>query len=175
MLRIHSCFLGALAAALPLAPAVAEEVAKADPAPAIIAQVIESKPAASTEDPYMVCAFYPKPGTCEEVYRQAMRDNTITAQAVRAEYMGYARYLEGAAALTEMDRQFLKDKGIRVPEDLSPANQAGLHNVINDASLSGDAKSAAVNNFLSRAVEAELYCGFNNCQESASRTAMTGV
>lgn len=163
MLRIHSCFLGALAAALPLAPAAAEEVAKADPAPAIIAQAIESKPAASTQDLYMVCAFYPKPGTCEDVYRQAMRDNSITAQAVRAEYTAYARYLKGASALTETDRQFLRDNGIRVSGDLSLANQAGLHNVINDASLRGDAKRAAVNNFLSRAVEAELYCGFNSC------------
>lgn len=111
----------------------------------------------------MVCAFYPKPGTCEEIYRQAMRDNSISAESVRAEYIGYARYLGGAAALTETDRQFLKDNNIRVPEDLSPANQAGLHNVINDASLSAETKSAAINNFLSRAVEAELYCGFNSC------------
>ena len=34
----------------------------------------------------MVCAFYPKPGACEEVYRQAMRDNSISAEAVGAEY-----------------------------------------------------------------------------------------
>jgi len=171
MLRIHSCFLGALAAALPLAPAVAEEVAKADPAPAIIAQASESKPAASTQDLYTVCAFYPKPGTCEEVYQQTMRDNSITAQAVRAEYTGYARYLNGTAALTETDRQFLRDNGIRVSGDLSLTNQAGLHNVINDASLRGDAKRAAVNNFLSRAVEAELYCGLNSCNTPAREGA----
>jgi len=163
MLRVHSCILGALAAVLPVAPAVAVELAKADPAPAIIAQAAPTKAAASVQDLYMVCAFYPKPGTCDEVYRQAMRDNSISAQAVRAEYIGYARYLGGAAALTETDRQFLKDNGIRVPEDLSPANQAGLHNVINDASLNADNKRAAINNFLSRAVEAELYCGFNSC------------
>ena len=172
MLRIHSYFLGALAAALPLASAVAAEVAKADPAPAIMAQAIESKPATSTQDLYTMCAFYPKPGTCEEVYRQAMRDNSITAQAVRAEYTGYARYLNGAAALTETDRRFLRDNGIRVSGDLSLANQAGLHNVINDASLRGeDAKRAAVNNFLSRAVEAELYCGFNSCDAPAREGA----
>jgi hypothetical protein len=171
MLRVHCCFLGALAAALALVPAVAEELAKADPAPAIAAQATESRPAASAQDLYLVCAFYPKPGTCEEVYREAMRDNSISAEAVRAEYTGYARYLEGAAALTETDRQFLKDNGIRVPKDLSIANQAGLHNVINDASLSADAKRAAVNNFLSRAVEAELYCGFNSCDTPTRKEA----
>lgn len=152
---------------MPLAPAIAEEVAKADPAPAIIAQAIESNPAVPTHDLYTVCAFYPKPGTCEEVYRQAMRDNSISAQAVRAEYTGYARYLKDAAALTETDRKFLRDNDIRVSRDLSLANQAGLHNVINDASLRGDAKRTAVNNFLSRAVEAEIYCGLNSCDTPA--------
>ena len=92
-----------------------------------------------------------------------MHDNSISAEAVRDEYSGYARYLNGAAPLTEADRQFLRDNGIRVPEDLNPANQTGLHNVINDASLSVDAKRTAVNNFLSRAVEAEIYCGLNGC------------
>ena len=124
-------------------------LAKADPAPAITAQATESKSAASAQDLYLVCAFYPKPGTCEAVYRQAMHDNSISAEAVRDEYSGYARYLNGAAPLTEADRQFLRDNGIRVPEDLNPANQTGLHNVINDASLSVDAKRTAVNNFLS--------------------------
>ena len=165
MLRVHSCFLGALATALLLAPAAAEELAKADSAsaPAITAQATESKPAASAQDLYLVCAFYPKPGTCGEVYRQAMHDNSISAEAVRAEYTGYARYLNGAAPLTKADRQFLKDNGIRVSDDLSPENQTGLHNVINDVSLSADTKRAAVNNFLSRAVEAEIYCGLNGC------------
>jgi hypothetical protein len=171
MLRVHSRFLGVLVTALSLAPAAAEELAKADAAPAITAQATESKPAASAQDLYPVCAFYPKPGTSEEVYRQAMRDNSISAEAVRAEYTGYARYLYGAAALTEADRQFLRNNGIRVPEDLNPANQAGLHNVINDASLSADARRVAVNNFLSRAVEAELYCGFNSCGTSNERGA----
>jgi hypothetical protein len=174
MLRVHSYLIGALAAALSLAPAAAEELAKADPAPAIMAQATESKPAASAQDLYLVCAFYPKPGTCEEVYRQAMRDNSISAEAVRAEYAGYARYLNGAAPLTEADRRFLRDNGIRVTEDLNSANQAGLHNVINDASLSVDAKRTAVNNFLSRAVEAELYCGFNRCDTpTRERTGAT--
>ena len=167
MLRFHSCFFGLLATALPLASATGEELAKADPTPVITVQASPPSATASPQDLYMVCAFYPKPGTCEGVYRQAMRDNSISAQAVRAEYTGYARYLNGAETLSEADRQFLKDSGIRVPQDLSPANQAGLHNVINDPSLSGDARSAAVNNFLSRAVEAELYCGFNNCEVPA--------
>jgi hypothetical protein len=171
MLRLHSYLFCALAAILSLAPAAAEELAKADLTPAITAQATQSKPAASAQYLYMVCAFYPKPGTCEDVYRQAMRDNSIGAEAVRAEYTGYARYLSGAAPLTEADRQFLKDNGIRIPEDLAPANQAGLHNVINGVWPSADAKRAAVNNFLSRAVEAELYCGLNRCDTSIGQGA----
>ena len=167
MLRFYIGFFGALVTALPFTSAAAEELAKADSAPVITAQASEPNATATPQNLYMVCAFYPKPGACEDVYRHAMRDNSISAQAVRAEYAGYARYLNGAATLNEADRQFLKDSGIRAPQNLSPANQAGLHNVINDPSLSGDAKHAAVNNFLSRAVEAELYCGFNNCEVPA--------
>jgi hypothetical protein len=171
MLHFHSCFLGLLATALPLASAAAEQLAKADPAPVITAQASQSGATNSPQDLYMVCAFYPKPGTCEDVYQRAMRDNSISAEAVRAEYTGYARYLNGAATLNDQDRQLLNDNGIRVPQDLSPTNQAGLHNVINDASLSSDAKRTAINNFVSRAVEAELYCGFNNCEVPARAQA----
>jgi hypothetical protein len=127
------------------------------------------------QDLYMLCAFYPKPGTCEAVYRKAMSDNSIFAQAVRAEYTGYVRYLGGTETLTDMDRQYLKENGIMVPFDLSGANQAGLHNVISDPSLTADAKRAAVNNFLSRAVEAELYCNFNSCGDPSGEEATTGT
>jgi hypothetical protein len=156
----------------------AGELSKAKALPAIAVTPSTGPSAAQakpTEDLYMLCAFYPKPGTCEAVYQRALKDNSITAEAVRAEYTGYARYLNGSSPLTDADRQYLKETGILVPGDLSPANQAGLHNVINDAQLSADARRAAVNNFLSRAVEAELYCGFNSCQESAIREADAGV
>jgi hypothetical protein len=123
----------------------------------------------------MLCAFYPKPGTCEAVYQKALKDNSITAEAVRAEYTGYARYLNGSSPLTDEDRQYLKETGILVPSDLSAVNQAGLHNVINDPAFTADARRAAVNNFLSRAVEAELYCGFNSCETDTSHTAAAGV
>ncbi len=93
-----------------------------------------------------------------------MKDTDISAQAVRAEYTGYVRYLGGSETLTERDRAYLKENQITVPNYLSAANQAGLHNVINDTSLKADAKRAAVNNFLSRAVQAELYCHVNNCE-----------
>jgi hypothetical protein len=175
MLRFYSYLLGALAAALPLTPATAEELTKADPAPIITAQASQSGTIASLQGLYLVCTFYPKPGTCEDVYRQAMKDDSILAEAVRAEYTGYVRYLNGEATLSETDRQFLKDNSILVPEDLSPANQAGLHNVINDASLTGDAKRAAANNFISRAVEAELYCGFNNCGTPPKTTGSASI
>jgi hypothetical protein len=122
----------------------------------------------SPEDFYLLCTFYPKPGTCEDVYRYAMRDPSISAQAVKSEYTGYVRYLGKTNPLTEQDRQYLKDKAIRVPNDLSPANQSGLHNVINDPTLSEEVRPAAINGFLSRAVEAELYCGFNTCDTESA-------
>ena len=122
----------------------------------------------------MVCAFYPKPGTCETVYQRAMKDASIAAEAVRAEYTGYARYLDGTGSLTDADRQYLKDNEVTLPPDLSAVNQAGLHHVINDPSLTADVKRVDVNNFLSRAVEAELYCGFNDCKSADVETATTG-
>lgn len=152
----------------------ADELSKASAAPAVTSSPGSSaarvRPA---EDLYMLCAFYPKQGTCEMVYQQALKDNSISAEAVRAEYTGYARYLNGSASVTDADRQYLKDAGVLVPSDLNAANQTGLHNVINDPALSADARRAAVNNFLSRAVEAELYCGFNKCEENSLRTAAT--
>lgn len=145
----------------------AEELARARPLQAI-AETASFSSAINTTRPleelYLLCSFYPKPGTCESVYRQAMKDTDISAQAVRAEYTGYVRYLGGSETLTERDRAYLKENQITVPNYLSAANQAGLHNVINDTSLKADAKRAAVNNFLSRAVQAELYCHVNNCE-----------
>jgi hypothetical protein len=128
----------------------------------------------SLEDLYLLCSFYPKQGTCESVYRQAMKDTGIAAQAVRAEYMGYVRYLGGSETLTESDRHYLKENQITVPNYLSTANQAGLHNVINDATLTKDAKPAAINNFVGRAVQAELYCQVNRCESLRQETAKSG-
>ncbi len=151
--------------------AQAEELAKADPMPVVAQGTPSSPPDRLGQDLYMLCAFYPKPGTCENIYRRAMQNQSIIAQAVKAEYTGYARYLGGSASLSYTDRQYLKDHGIWIPGDLSLANQAGLHNVINDASLGADAKQAAINNFISRAVEAELYCGFNSCEVQDGQSA----
>ncbi len=131
--------------------------------------------AKSTEDLYLLCSFYPKPGTCETVYQRAMRDKSISAQAVRAEYVGYARYLGGSGTLTEADRRYLRDNNIRVPGGLSAANQTALHNVINDPSLSPSARPAAVNNFLSRAVQAEIYCGLNSCADTPRGPRVAGA
>jgi len=121
-----------------------------------------------------VCAFYPNPGTCKPVYQRAMKDTSISAQAVRAEYLGYARYVNGTGSLTDADRQYLRNNKILMPPSLNAANQAGLHNVINDTGLNPDARRAAVNNFLSRAVEAELYCSFNDCKSAGAGTALSG-
>jgi len=133
---------------------------------------MDARSTAPAADLYSLCAFYPKPGTCEDVYREAMQDETISAQAVKAEYEGYVRYLGGNAALTDADRQYLSRHGIRVPGDLTPANQAGLHNVINDPALSAEARLLAVNNFVSRAIQAELYCSFNHCAEGVKNVDM---
>jgi len=130
------------------------------------------QPAASAQDLYPLCALYPKPGTCEAVYRQALRDDAISAQAVKAEYEGYVRYLGGSATLTETDRQYLRQNGIRIVGDLTPANQAGLHNVINDPALAGQARLLAVNNFVGRAIQAELYCSFNRCSDETGNINM---
>jgi hypothetical protein len=163
---VQKIWLGALAACMLSAQTPqAAEFTKVNPmAPVPPSVPASSTQSTSTEDPYMVCAFYPKPGTCEPVYKRAMKDQSISAQAVRAEYTGYARYLHGTTSLTDADRQYLKNSAIIMPPGLSAANQAGLHNVINDTSLSPDARRAAVNNFLSRAVQAELYCSFNDCK-----------
>lgn len=154
-----------------VAEAHAADLAKADPVSDLTAASASSQSESkSPQDFYLLCAFYPKPGTCEEVYRHAMTDKDIPAEAVRAEYNGYARYLGGGQSLTDADRQYLKENQIRVPDDISPADQSGLHNVINDPALWRDADSrrAAVNNFLNRAVEAELYCGLGgNCDTGA--------
>ena len=133
---------------------------------------MDARAAAPATDLYSLCAFYPKPGTCEDVYRQAMQDDAISAQAVKAEYDGYVRYLGGNGRLTEEDRQYLNQHGIRVPGDLTPANQAGLHNVINDPALNDETRLLAVNNFVSRAIQAELYCSFNHCGDGVRNVDM---
>ncbi len=119
-------------------------------------------------DRYVFCSFRPQAPSCGPVYRQALQDQSPAAAAVKAAYDGYGRYVVNAkGALTADDRQFLAASAIRLP-DLTPQDQAGLHAVINDPALSKDAeaKRVAVNNFLSRAVQAELYCGFNSCNEA---------
>jgi hypothetical protein len=89
---------------------------------------------------------------------------------VKQAFESYARYLSGAGAagLTEQDRAFLAANGMQIPDDLNAANQAGLHNVINDPALAADAQTRlrAVNNFIGRARQAELYCHFNACPGS---------
>lgn len=154
--------LMAFAAARPAWPADRLEDAKGD-----------TGSAGRTGDLYSLCALYPKPGTCEEVYRRAMDEDTISARAVKAEYEGYVRYLGGEAGLTDADRRYLSQNGIRVPADLGLANQAGLHKVINDPALDPETRVQAANNFLARAVQAELYCSFNRCDgtQAASGTA----
>jgi hypothetical protein len=167
--------LGVVMSGLVLAScARAAEFADAGSRPNSAKTALSFSTSASAQDLYLLCAFYPKPGVCESVYRKAMRDSDITAEAVKAEYLGYARYLGGNGRLNDADRQYLKDNGIQVPQDLTAANQAGLHNVIGDPTLTADEKRAAVNNFLGRAVEAELYCSFNTCEDQ-NRTMAAGT
>jgi len=173
---LRQAFLGILISSLIVAPSAGSEEFKKPEQLPVPSQKGASRIDQSIDDLYILCSFYPKPGTCESVYRQAMKDNSIAAQAVRAEFMNYARYLTGGTAtLSESDRQYLKDNNIAVPRDLSPANQAGLHNVINDGALSADEKPMMVNSFLSRAVQAELYCGFNKCDDPREQMTTTGT
>ena len=116
---------------------------------------------------YIKCAFYPQANVCDQVYQTALadRDNPAAA-AVRDEFEGYGRYLKSTdAPLTPSDREYLVANAIPLPDDLSPAQSSGLHEVITDPLLQADAKAkiAAINNFLNRAEEANLYCSFNDC------------
>jgi hypothetical protein len=113
------------------------------------------------------CILAPQPGECDAVYRKALHDTSPEAGSIRDAYEHYARYLTGANALTDADTQYLKTNQIPLPDDLSPAQTSGLHNVINDPTQKGteDRKEAVVN-FLSRAEEANVYCGMEGCKGS---------
>ncbi len=119
-------------------------------------------------DPYVPCTFYPQAPACEAVYRQALKDASPAAQSVKDAYEKYGRYVKTAASgLTQDDRKFLQDNQIELPLDLNAQDLGGLHNVINDPGLKDrDTKMIAVQNFLSRAVQAELYCGLSGCGPS---------
>jgi hypothetical protein len=113
---------------------------------------------------YTLCAFYPQAAPCAALYQQSLTDTAPPAAAVRDAFQGYARYLEPAGgALSDQDRQYLIANGVRIPDDLNAANLAGLHNVIGDNQADPEARLRAVNNFIGRARQAELYCHFNSC------------
>ena len=116
-------------------------------------------------DRYSSCSLYPQGADCDQVYRQALKDNSLAALPVREAFQNYARYLKmPAAELTAEDQRWLKDNSIRLPA-LSAANRAGLHHLLQDQALKeGDSKRSAVHNFIGRAVQAELYCSFNSCE-----------
>jgi hypothetical protein len=120
-------------------------------------------------DRYSSCSFYPQGAGCDQVYRQALKDSSPWAQPVRDAFQKYARYLKmSAAELTPEDRRWLKDNDIRLPA-LNRVNQSGLHNLLLDPTLKdGAEKRSAVHNFIGRAVQAELYCSFNNCEPPAT-------
>jgi hypothetical protein len=168
------CRIASIITAMSLACATAaraEDLARMDPAQAPAAHLSVPSPTVPSQGLYQLCTFYPKPGTCEAVYQRALHDTSVTAEAVKAEYDGYARYLHGGTGLTDADRRFLQANGIRLPAGLSPRDQIGLHNALNRPGLDGRARNAAANNFLSRAVEAQLYCGLNACGESTATAA----
>jgi hypothetical protein len=134
-------------------------------------------PAASAQTPtqnadlYVPCSFYPQGTGCEAAYRQALHDDSPAAASVRAVFQSYARYLKpDRGGLTEEDKRYLAQNDIQMPFDLTAADTAGLHNVINDGSLAKnpDERRAAVNAFIGRAVQAELYCGTSPCQTGST-------
>lgn len=119
---------------------------------------------ASLEAQYIHCSFRPQDAGCAEAHQAALKNDDPAAQSVRDAFTDYGRYLAmPAASLTDQDRAYLKDNNIALPADLDAANLSGLHHVIGDRALSGEARRMAVVNYLSRAVEAELYCAFNAC------------
>jgi hypothetical protein len=135
--------------------------------------LVMAMPAASAQTPtndaalYVRCSFYPQGPGCEGAYKQALHDDSPAAASVRDAFHYYARYLKpDSGGLTEEDKRYLAQNDIQVPFDLTPADGAGLHNVINDGSLAKqpDERRAAVNGFIGRAVQAELYCGTSPCQ-----------
>ncbi len=139
--------------------------------PAFAALVVAATTPAQAQTPdmnlYVQCSFYPQGKGCERIYQQALHDDGPAAIAVRDAFKYYARYLKSdSTGLTDDDKRYLAHNEIRAPFDLNTANLAGLHNVINDPDLAADptARRTAVNGFIARAVQAELYCGISNCQ-----------
>ncbi len=121
-------------------------------------------------DSYIRCSFYPQGTGCDQVYQQARFDRSPGAASVRNAFEHYARYLKPrTSGLTDNDKLYLAQNQIRV-FDLDEGDLAGLHNVINDPDLAKDpaAKLTEVNGFIARAVQAELYCGLNQCRENTS-------
>ena len=154
-------------AALFAVPALAAFLATAPPAAA----------QATAPDPATLCAFRPQSPPCEALYRKALAEpDDPGAQAVKAAMEGYGRYVKNAkGGLTDQDHRFLAQNGIPLPPgDLTEEDQAGLHAVINDPAFSADADAhqRAVNNFLSRAVQAELFCAFNICAAAPDAGAL---
>lgn len=115
--------------------------------------------------PFVRCTFYPQAKDCQAILTQASQDSDPRSQAVRDAYLGYGRYIRDAhGQLTDEDRRFLQDHGIRLPSGMSTEDLAGLHNVIHDEQFRTSAERvSAVNNFIGRAVSAEQYCFFNEC------------
>ncbi len=135
-------------------------------APSGAVQAQEQRAAA---DPYTLCSFYPQAAACEAVYQEALKDDSRpSSRSIRDAFNLYARYLKNPGALTDQDRAWLASNAISLPADLGEADLGGLHNVINDPALTKDATlhTNAVKNFISRAVEAEIFCGLNICGES---------
>ena len=142
---------------------------------ALVAVLLAAASSAMAEnaapDRYVRCSFYPQGKGCDQTYQLALRDPSPGAASVPDAFEHYARYLKPASeGLTEDDKLYLKQNEIRVPSDLEAADLAGLHNVIHDPILVGNeaAKRTAVNAFIARAVQAELYCGISECRDDGA-------
>lgn len=116
-----------------------------------------------------LCTFAPEPDLCAPVYSKAMHGRAPADEALREAFERYARYLmDDKNTLSDADRLYLKTVDIDLPDDLNPAQQSGLHNVINDPALrkNADDRKAAVINYILRAEEANIYCGQYSCPSS---------
>ena len=112
------------------------------------------------------CAFRPQSESCQAIYQHSLGDPAPTAVSVKDAFENYGRYVRAAKGpLTDEDRRYLAANNIALPPDLNAEDAAGLHELIHENSQNGSVASIrAINGFISRAVQAELYCYFNTCQ-----------
>ena len=124
-----------------------------------------TSPAAASRQQNFRCLLAPELRLCDAMFQRSLHDSAPASQSLHDTYERYARYLTGRHALTDADRQYLRTGQFDLPNDLTPEQTSGLHNVINDPALRKSAadRKSDVTNYLLRAEEANIYCGLQSC------------